>query len=387
MYSIFRLPTNGTLDMDPDGEFIYTPNSAFCGSDQFVYQVCNNGTSCCDTASVIIDLADSEAPILHNIPTSVIVHCDDEIPLPPIVNAWENCQSVSLVMNESSNQGADSCSVYSFDLTRIWTAQDYCGNNVADQQTITILDDTAPDIYRIYTLPNGKRMVAGVMENVTQRWKTIRFPVQFGSKPIVFAQVTTKNSLGTVVTRMQSISTSQFQLRLQEQENADGLHAEENVAWIAIEEGTNATGLPFEVKKRAVSSDPVTQAFNSLLPSPGLLATIQTFNENNPASLRYNSLTASGVSIWCQEETSFDPEVSHGYETIGYLALSGTGNFTNDAGEVIGETGTLPVTQATQTVTLAHIYHNPVVVFGGIPPNETGPATIRVKNVGLLLSK
>jgi uncharacterized repeat protein (TIGR01451 family) len=382
VYSIFTLPTNGTLDMDPDGEFIYTPNSAFCGSDQFTYQVCNNGTSCCDTASVIIDLADSQAPVLQNIPANVIVHCDDEIPLPPIVNAWENCQSVSLVMDESSNQGGDSCSVYSFDLTRIWTAQDYCGNNVADQQTITILDDTAPDIYRIYTLPNGKRMVAGVMENVTQRWKTIRFPVQFGSKPIVFAQVTTKNDPGTVITRMRSISTSQFQLRLQEQENSDGLHAEENVAWIAIEEGTNATGLPFEVKKRAVSSEAVSQAFSVALPAPAFLATIQTFNENNPVNLRYDSLTSSGVSIQCQEETSFDPEANHGYETAGYLALGNAGDLTSDEGEVIGETGSLSVTQATQTITLAHTYHNPVVVFGGISLNETDPATIRVKNVG-----
>ncbi|MFQ5448229.1 MAG: Ig-like domain-containing protein, partial [Saprospiraceae bacterium] len=381
VYSVYTLPANGTLNMDADGGFIYTPNSAFCGSDQFTYQVCNNGTTCCDTATVIIDLADSEAPVLQNIPPNVIVHCDDEIPLPPIVNAWENCQSVSLVMDESSTQGGDSCSVYSFDLTRIWTAQDYCGNNAAGQQTITILDDTAPDIYRIYTLPNGKRMVAGVMENVTQRWKTIRFPAQFGSKPIVFAQVTSKNDAGAVVTRMRNISTSQFQLRLQEQENSDGNHAEENVAWIAIEEGINATGLPFEVRKRAVSSDSVSQAFSLVLPSPGFLATVQTFNENNPVYLRYSSLTSNDVSIQCQEETSFDPETSHGYETIGYLALGNTGDFTDESGEIIGETGTLSATNALQTVTLTHTYHNPVVVFGGIPLNENDPATIRVLNV------
>ncbi|GEM_PF-4480859 len=93
-------PANGTLDLDQDGEFIYRPNSTFCGSDQFVYVVCNQNSACCDTATAVLDLSDLKAPDLLNIPENITLHCDDEIPNPPLVQAWENCQSVTIGLEE-----------------------------------------------------------------------------------------------------------------------------------------------------------------------------------------------------------------------------------------------------------------------------------------------
>ena len=382
VYSIATPPQNGSIDMDADGEFIYTPNSAFCGTDQFTYQVCNNGTSCCATANVTIDLGDTEVPVLLNIPPDEMVFCDDEIPLPPIVDAWENCQQVTLAMSEQSNQGQDSCAIYSYLLTRVWTAQDYCGNSVSNQQTVTIQDATAPDIYRIYTLPNGKRMVAGVMENVTHRWKTVRLPVQFATKPVVFAQVVTNNDSSAVVTRLRNVSTEQFQLRIQEQESADGKHSPESVAWMAIEEGANTDGLPFEVGKKLVSSDPQALSLAQSYTSPGFIACLQTFNENNPVSLRYSGLTGSSATLYCQEEISLDPETNHGYESAGYLALQAGLALTLPGGEAIGESGQITLTDSAITVKLQFDYHNPVVLLGGISNNDGAPATIRVLSVG-----
>ncbi len=382
VYTLVTPPLNGTLDLDTDGEFVYTPNSFFCGTDQFTYRVCNNGTSCCATAVATIDLADDEVPVLQNIPSDILISCDDEIPLPPIVDAWENCQTVTIGMDEATNQGEqDSCSIYSYDLTRIWTASDYCGNNGSAQQVLSIQDNTAPDIYRIYTLPNGAKMVAGVMENVSHRWKTIKFPVQFSTKPVVFAQVATANDTTAVVTRMRNITTSQFQLRLQEEENQDGIHGVESVSWIAIEPGTHNGASPFEVNSKLVSSSLTNIAFEQTYTTPGFIGTIQTFNENNPANLRISSLSGIEVNVFCQEETSFDPETNHGFETVGYLALSGSGNFTNNQGEVVGETGRVTLDQNYLTVNLQHSYHNPVVVLGGITMNDGAPATIRVKNI------
>ena len=382
VYTLVTPPLNGVIDLDTDGEFTYTPNSFFCGTDQFTYQVCNNGTSCCATATAVIDLADDEVPVLHNIPADVLISCDDEIPPPPIVDAWENCQTVTIGMDEASNQGElDSCSIYSYSLSRIWTAGDYCGNSGSAQQVVTIQDNTAPDIYRIYTLPNGAKMVAGVMENVSQRWKTIKFPVQFGAKPVVFAQVVTENDLTTVVTRMRNISTTEFQLRLQEEENEDGVHGVESVAWVAIEAGSYDGTLPFEVSSKLVSSSSATINFAQFYPVPGFICAIQSFNENNPANLRITSLTNVEAKIFCQEEKSFDPEINHGFETAGYMALSGPGDLSNNQGETIGETGSVSVNHNFLTVTLQHSYHNPVVVLGGITMNGSQPATLRVKNI------
>jgi hypothetical protein len=60
-------PTNGTLLMNPDGTFTYTPNPAFIGKDKFTYKVCDAGTPVlCDTASVTIDVLPKLTPIGGN---------------------------------------------------------------------------------------------------------------------------------------------------------------------------------------------------------------------------------------------------------------------------------------------------------------------------------
>jgi concanavalin A-like lectin/glucanase superfamily protein/PA14 domain-containing protein/Big-like domain-containing protein/parallel beta helix pectate lyase-like protein len=381
-YQLVAPPTNGVVDIDPDGEFVYTPNSTFCGFDQFIYLVCNDGSACCDTATVTIDLNDYEVPTLQNVPADMAVNCDDEMPLPPLVDAWENCQSVSLGFDQASTQGVDSCSINNYVLSRIWTAVDYCGNYVLDYQNIVVEDKTAPDIFRVYTLPNGKRLVAGVMENVTNLWKTIRFPIQFSSPPIVLSQVVTENDGQTVVTRLRNVSTTQFQLRLQEEENADGYHLEESVAWIAIEKGVQAGDFAFETGDMLISSLTSNLSFQQSYASPpGIFASVLTFNENNPCNVRYENATANSVKFNLSEEASFDSEVNHGYETIGYLIAGDTGNISNASGEVFGETGKLTLTHNLISVNLQHNYHNPVVVVGPIGKEDASPATVRVRNV------
>jgi CshA-type fibril repeat protein len=48
-------PVNGTLVLNADGTYTYTPNTSFIGEDSFVYQVCDAGSPvACATASVVI---------------------------------------------------------------------------------------------------------------------------------------------------------------------------------------------------------------------------------------------------------------------------------------------------------------------------------------------
>ncbi|MFD1294656.1 Ig-like domain-containing protein, partial [Lutibacter holmesii] len=48
-------PTNGTVVINPDGSYTYTPNADFVGTDSFVYEVCDNATTpACTTATVTI---------------------------------------------------------------------------------------------------------------------------------------------------------------------------------------------------------------------------------------------------------------------------------------------------------------------------------------------
>ncbi|UYQ94638.1 Ig-like domain-containing protein [Chitinophaga horti] len=63
--SVFTPPVNGTITIDANGSFVYTPRANFNGIDRFVYRVCDNGApSLCDTATVTITVtAVNDAPV------------------------------------------------------------------------------------------------------------------------------------------------------------------------------------------------------------------------------------------------------------------------------------------------------------------------------------
>jgi len=58
-------PANGTLVLNADGTFTYTPNPDFNGADSFEYEICDGGTpALCDTATVTIDIGGvNDAPV------------------------------------------------------------------------------------------------------------------------------------------------------------------------------------------------------------------------------------------------------------------------------------------------------------------------------------
>ncbi|SFO78012.1 VCBS repeat-containing protein, partial [Chitinophaga sp. YR627] len=71
--SLVTAPVNGTIVLNADGSFTYTPNANFNGLDSLVYQVCDNGVpSLCDTAFVRFSItAVNDAPVA--VPDTVVV--------------------------------------------------------------------------------------------------------------------------------------------------------------------------------------------------------------------------------------------------------------------------------------------------------------------------
>ena len=56
-------PSNGTVVLNPNGGFVYTPNPGACGPDSFTYRA-NDGTTNSNVATVTITLPDTTAPTL-----------------------------------------------------------------------------------------------------------------------------------------------------------------------------------------------------------------------------------------------------------------------------------------------------------------------------------
>ncbi|MFK7831642.1 MAG: Ig-like domain-containing protein, partial [Winogradskyella sp.] len=56
-------PANGTVVMNPDGSYTYTPNPNFIGEDTFEYTICDDGNpQACDTAAVYIEVLPESGP-------------------------------------------------------------------------------------------------------------------------------------------------------------------------------------------------------------------------------------------------------------------------------------------------------------------------------------
>ena len=73
-------PTNGTVVINPNGTFTYTPQNGFVGRDTFTYQVCDNGLPTkCDTATVTITVIDLPKTITSTIENTLIVQVTDTI--------------------------------------------------------------------------------------------------------------------------------------------------------------------------------------------------------------------------------------------------------------------------------------------------------------------
>ena len=73
--SLVTSPVNGTLVLNPDGSYTYTPNDPlFVGNDEFIYSVCDNGTpQVCDTATVYLTILEvnkdyGDAPLVYGNP-------------------------------------------------------------------------------------------------------------------------------------------------------------------------------------------------------------------------------------------------------------------------------------------------------------------------------
>lgn len=90
----------------------------------------------------------------------------------------------------------------------------------------------------VHELANGVTVWAADVPSLDQNWKSVTFPTAFSEKPVVFSH---RGDIGggvtnfpPVITRMRSVTTSGFQVRLQEAEGEDGLRDANPVSIIAI---------------------------------------------------------------------------------------------------------------------------------------------------------
>jgi hypothetical protein len=182
----------------------------------------------------------------------------------------------------------------------------------------------------IYELPNGNILQAGTI-NIDDNWDTPSLAANFTETPVILSQCMSYNGDDAVVTRQRNISTSSFQVKLQEEE-AQGNHNDEIVGWIAIESGSGELdGNNFTVNSTGNAVTHNWYGINHRVSSASVcIAAMQTYDGGDPATLRYQNLNDSSVEVKVEEETSNDSETNHTTEIVGYFVADGTGNIVGE---------------------------------------------------------
>ncbi len=146
----FKLITptpNGSVDMESDGSFSYTPNPGFSGEEFFYYEVCDNGVpSLCDTVLVTIDVIPN--PFLENIIYAVddaATLWEDAAVTGNLVTNDHHPENHQLVINTTPIEQPDN-GVITINANGNFIYKPYNNYNGPDRFLYAICDATAPTI-------------------------------------------------------------------------------------------------------------------------------------------------------------------------------------------------------------------------------------------------
>lgn len=95
-----------------------------------------------DSITQLITVIDTLPPVFDTVPSSLYAECQDSIPVAMNISATDNCDdNVEIDFEEERIDG--NCA-NNFEIIRIWTATDFCGNSSSISQVISFTDTVAP---------------------------------------------------------------------------------------------------------------------------------------------------------------------------------------------------------------------------------------------------
>ncbi len=173
-----------------------------------------------------------------------------------------------------------------------------------------------------HVLADGRRVEAGRAEGTDHDWQAVRFAAPFDEVPVVLVQAASVAGPAAVTARVRGVTPTGFEVALQEEEAADGQHADETLAWVALEAGqAGHDGLSAGRTAEDVTDRPRAVPLGlSPAGQPAVVAALQTFNGTDPAALRMTALSSTAFSVFVEEERSRDDEVRHVAEAVGWAA-------------------------------------------------------------------
>jgi hypothetical protein len=140
-----NMPISGHGDFNLDKECV--PNNEQDCPNRTEVTYFWRATDDCGNASIasqVITVFDDIAPEFTVVPEDLTVECDaPAVPVFEGVEATDNCEGDVVIVYLGEESATEGCTTV---LTRTWAATDLCGNRAEHQQTITVVDTTAPEV-------------------------------------------------------------------------------------------------------------------------------------------------------------------------------------------------------------------------------------------------
>ncbi|WP_025323161.1 Ig-like domain-containing protein [Deferrisoma camini] len=258
---------------------------------------------------------------------------------------------------------------YTLEVTAYTKASHPCGvSTVSD--SIQIKVDNSP-------------IEVGRISGLTDSWQTVTFSRPF-SDPVVVAKPLSLNDGDPATVRIRNVTSTGFEIRVEEYEYQDGTHGGETVSYLVVARGrhTLPDGTVVEAGTSSAPGDGTwtSVSFASAFPSTPVVATsVITVNEADTVVTRNRNVGTSGFDVRLQEEEAL--RYNHAAETVAWVAWEpGSGTAWGIRYEV-GTTGD-SVTDGFTTVSFATSFTGPPFLIADMQTQDGGDtANLRYQNL------
>ncbi len=218
---------------------------------------------------------------------------------------------------------------------------------------------------------------------INHTWTRINFNKPF-INPVVVAGPISVNGGAPAVTRIQHVDETGFEIRIQEWEYLDGIHATETVSYLVMEQGnyTLEDGTKIEAANIETSAAAGFQQvffreeFNV---APIVITTIASFKDSNAVTGRMKQITID--SFWYRMQEQEANRHDHGSEKLAYIAWEPSSGAVRGTTYLVAKTA-----NAVKSKTYAMVFEKPFTstpaFLADMQTTDGGDtANIRCKNV------
>ncbi len=209
--------------------------------------------------------------------------------------------------------------------------------------------------------------------SVDHNWKRVEFSKSF-SDPVVVAKPLSCDEDEPAVVRIGYVDATGFEIRVQEWDYLDGIHAEETVSYIVMERGTYILENGAKVEAGTFDTD-VTSSFGwvdfsqTFNQAPVVITAVSSYYEADAVTTRMRNISIDGFEFRMQEQELNSQ--SHTTETISYIAWEPSSGTVGDMTFEVEKTDDV-ITDDWQPIVYNETFMNPPVFLADMQTTNGG---------------